>query len=48
VNEFQQSGNHFADWDGTDDEGISVSSGAYFYELQVDHFRAVRKMVMVK
>ena len=35
-------------WDGRNDSGESVASGIYFYQLQADHFYAVRKMVILK
>ena len=35
-------------WDGRNDSGESVASGIYFYQLQADHFYAMRKMVILK
>jgi hypothetical protein len=35
-------------WDGRNDIGEKVSSGIYFYELQTDTFREIRKMVLLK
>ena len=35
-------------WDGKDDLGQSVSSGLYFYQLQVGEVRDTRKMVILK
>ena len=35
-------------WDGRNDSGESVASGIYFYQLQADHFYAIRKMVILK
>jgi len=35
-------------WDGRNEVGESVASGAYFYTLQAGEFRATRKMVIVK
>ena len=35
-------------WDGKDNTGEKVASGAYFYTLRVGDFTATRKMVIVK
>ncbi len=35
-------------WDGTDESGIEVASGVYFYRLQVDAENAIRKIVLVR
>jgi hypothetical protein len=35
-------------WDGRDDSGIEVGSGAYFYRLAVGDRRLVRKMLLVR
>jgi len=48
VDQFQESGHHSVIWDGTDDQGITVSSGIYFYQLQTDHFYTRKKMVLLK
>ena len=37
-----------AHWDGHNNLGESVGSGVYFYQLQADHFSAMRKMVILK
>jgi hypothetical protein len=39
-------GMHTVTWDGTDHAGRSVSSGIYFYALQGDGFRLVKKMIL--
>ncbi len=41
-------GRHEIAWDGLDDAGLRVSSGAYFYELSYDGHREARKMILVK
>ena len=41
-------GNHRVQWDGTDDSGRRVSSGTYFYRLQVGDFEASNKMLLLK
>ena len=35
-------------WDGRNETGESVASGIYFYQLEADHFYAMRKMVILK
>jgi len=35
-------------WDGRDNSGQPVASGAYFYTLRTGEFRSTRKMVIVK
>ncbi len=32
-------------WDGTDENGISVSNGIYFYILKSDGFEEMKKMI---
>ena len=41
-------GLHAVSWDGTDDAGIPVVSGAYIYRLQTPTFTHTRKMMLVK
>jgi hypothetical protein len=35
-------------WNGTDDSGKPVSSGIYFYKLEVDGFSTSKKMILMK
>ena len=35
-------------WDGTDDRGMPVGSGLYFYRLRVNGWESSRKMLLVK
>jgi hypothetical protein len=39
---------YFREWDGTNERGESVSSGVYFYRLQVGKTRLTRKMVLLR
>ena len=39
---------HVADWDGKSEEGESVASGTYFYQLQAGDYTGTRKMVILK
>lgn len=42
------SGTYFFKWDGSDDSGISASSGIYFFRISAPGFTASRKIVYVK
>ena len=35
-------------WDGRSENGEQVSSGSYFYQLQVDEYTETKKMVILK
>jgi hypothetical protein len=35
-------------WDGTNQTGMSVPSGIYFYKLDADEFISVKKLVLLK
>ena len=48
VDEKQAGGQYRVMWDGRDEMGSEVSSGVYFYRLQADSFRAVRKLILIK
>ncbi|MBC8415875.1 MAG: T9SS type A sorting domain-containing protein, partial [Candidatus Cloacimonetes bacterium] len=49
VKESFESGNHSVIWDGNDDTGKPVSSGVYFYKLNVNgKSEAVKKCLLLK
>ena len=49
VAEHQSAGRYAVEWDATDDNGHSLSSGMYFYRLQAGgEFREVKKMLLLK
>ncbi len=49
VAEYQSAGRYAVEWDATDDRGHRLSSGMYFYRLQVGgQFREVKKMLLLK
>ena len=48
INGIQQPGYLSVKWDGTDEHGINVSAGMYFYSIQAENFRQVKKMVLLK
>ena len=49
VNERQTAGRYAVQWDATNDRGQSMSSGIYFYRVQVGgEFTDVKKMLLLK
>jgi len=48
LNAGQSSGRYHINWDGRDDLGNSVSSGAYYYAIQFNNQTLTRKMLKVK
>ena len=48
TNEQTLPGYHVVKWDGTNDKGMSVSTGMYFYTLQTGTHNAMRKMLFLK
>ena len=48
TNEQTLPGYHVVKWDGTNDKGMSVSTGMYFYTLQTGTHSAMRKMLFLK
>jgi hypothetical protein len=42
------SGKHNIVWDATDDRGVRVASGTYFYQLTAGDFQSTRRMIFVK
>ncbi len=41
-------GDHFVEWDGTDDARTQVASGVYLYQVESEHAVSTRKLVLVK
>jgi hypothetical protein len=48
VAERQNAGRYQVRWNGTDDRGMSVSSGIYFYSIRAGKFEDVRKLMLLK
>jgi hypothetical protein len=43
-----EAGRHQVVWHGTNQHGVKVASGIYFYQLQAGEFKQVRKMSLVR
>ena len=48
MNEFIQAGRHVVQWNATNETGMSVPSGVYFYHIQTGQKHTVRKMLLIK
>ena len=48
VSRKQAAGTYTATWDGTDERGVQVPSGVYFYRLAAGDHVSVRKMLLLK
>ena len=48
LNEEKPSGQHTITWDATNDRGMNVPGGFYFYELSMNGYSTIEKMILVK
>lgn len=48
INDVKPIGNHSVEWNGTDQNGNSCSSGIYFYKFISEDHQVTKKMLMVK
>ncbi|MDO9576341.1 MAG: FlgD immunoglobulin-like domain containing protein, partial [Candidatus Cloacimonadales bacterium] len=48
VNEYKAGGDYSVIWDGTDKNKKSVSSGVYYYRLQVSNRVKTKSLILVK
>ena len=48
VKGFQSAGYHRVIWDGTNEDGLTISSGIYFYQMKAGDFVDMKKMVLLK
>ncbi len=47
-NEFRTAGEHHVQWNGLNDAGMKVASGAYIYSLEWGNFRTTKMMTLLK
>jgi len=48
ISTYKNPGDYTVEWDGKDDQGISVPSGLYLYKLQADNFVQMKKMLLMR
>ena len=48
LNSFMDKGEHSVLWNGTDDSGLSVSSGVYFYRMVTGDYSQTKRMLLLK
>ena len=48
IDKEKQAGNHRVTWDGTNDKGERLTSGIYYYRLEMGSSHATRKMLLLK
>ena len=44
----QLAGQNIVEWDGTDDHGLEVATGIYFYRLTVNKQSSAKKMMLLR
>ncbi len=48
INGNQASGTYKVKWDATDEKGLSVPSGVYYYQFQTEDYQETRKMLLIR
>jgi hypothetical protein len=48
VGDRQAAGRYQVRWNGTDDRGVAVSSGIYFYQISAGKFQDVKRLMLLK
>jgi hypothetical protein len=48
VGDRQSAGRYQVRWNGTDDRGVAVSSGIYFYQISAGKFQDVKRLMLLK
>ena len=45
---FQKEGDYSVEWDGSDSNSQKVQSGLYFYEVKINQYKTIKKMILLK
>ena len=48
VNDVLDAGSYSKEWTGTNNAGVKVASGVYFYSIEADNFTSTKKMVLLR
>ena len=48
VNAVQNNGHHQIIWDGKNNSGQVVSTGIYYYKLETENYRSMKKVLFIK
>jgi len=48
INCYQKEGNYSVTWDGTDLNKHKVQSGLYFYEVNINEYKTIKRMILLK
>ena len=48
IDDQQPAGDHQISWDGTDKDGVKVSTGIYLCQLAVDRYKLTNKLALIK
>ncbi len=48
VNDVLEAGSYTKEWTGTNNSGVKVASGVYFYSIEADNFTSTKKMVLLR
>jgi hypothetical protein len=48
VDKSAQAGKHVVNWDGTNNAGLALSTGVYYYTIKADEFSETKKMMLIK
>ena len=48
INAYKTAGYHSMTWNGQDRNGEQMAAGIYFYMINVNNFKQVRKMILLK
>ncbi|NLI15740.1 MAG: T9SS type A sorting domain-containing protein, partial [candidate division Zixibacteria bacterium] len=48
ISEYKDAGTYSVRWDGTNNNGMAVPSGVYFYRMVTEGFSQTNKMIMLR